>query len=242
MVFGLFSKERSLQRAMDKVVNKYAQHADRMAAMEKLRAAGSIEAMAALMRRFSFNYDKTIEDEQEKQWVYEALCGLGEDAIAPLRAFMKDAESVAYPLRVLERVTGPEQALALIDELLAGEPPGYTRNPQKRIQIIDWLADYTDAGDDAIVARVAPYVHDHDENVKFSAIEAIGLHPDDAGAEPLVARLLHAEEESKRLKLRIAEILAEHGMDIGEHKHEIAALCEELLDDYEVKHEKLVRK
>jgi len=244
MVFGLFSKERSLQRAMDKVVNKHAQSPDRWAAMEKLRANGTEDALYALVRRFSFNYDKTIEDEQEKQWVYESLCTLGERAIAPLKRFMKDSAAVAYPLRVLEQVATTEQALAAIDELLATEEPGYTRDPQKRIQIIDWLADYGDCDDEEIIERVLPYVGDYDENVRFSAIECIGLHPCDEASEALIGLLLNEEEESKRLKLRVAEILAEHELDLAGRKHEIIALCEDggLLEDYKVHHEKLVTK
>lgn len=241
MVFGLFSKERSLKRAMDKVVNKYAQHPDRMAAMEKLRAAGTDEALYALARRFSFNYDKTIEDEQEKQWVYEVLVAAGEAALAPLTRYMKEAQSVAYPLRVLERIADPDTALRVVDELLATEEPGYTRDPSRRIQIIDWLADYRDADDAAVVARVAPYLADHDENVRFSAAEAIALHPHESGAEPLLDRLLDEEEESKRLKLRIAEILADNAMDVGARKHELAELCDGVLAGYKVHHEKLVK-
>ena len=85
MVFGLFSKERSLQRAMAKASNKLAQSPDRWAAMEKLRAAGTDDAWFALLKRFSFNYDKTIEDEQEKPWGYETMCAQGGDVLAPLQ-------------------------------------------------------------------------------------------------------------------------------------------------------------
>ena len=104
MVFGLFSKEKALKRAMDKTVNKHAQSADRWAAMEKLRNDGSEEALFALCRRLSFNYDKTIEDEQEKQWVYETLTSKGPDAVAPLLRYMKQADSIAYPLRIRDTV------------------------------------------------------------------------------------------------------------------------------------------
>jgi hypothetical protein len=241
MVFGLFSKERSLQRAMDKACNKLAQSPDRFAAMEKLRANGSSDALFALIKRFSFNYDKTIEDEQEKQWVYESLCAKGEQALEPLSRYMKQAHSVAYPLRVLENVASTDRAFAIVDELLALEEPGYTRDTTRRIQIIDWLADYTDADDEEIVRRVLPYIDDFDENVRFSAIEACGLHACDDVAEPLLDRMLNEEEESNRLKQRIAEILADNKLDVGSHKHELTPLLDDVLSDYKVVHEKLVR-
>ena len=66
MVFGLFSKDRALQRAIKKAHNKIAQSADRWAALEKLREEGSEEALYALFRRFSFAATKLSEDEVEK--------------------------------------------------------------------------------------------------------------------------------------------------------------------------------
>ena len=40
MVFGLFSKERKLKRAISKATNRLAQSADRWAAMERLAGMG----------------------------------------------------------------------------------------------------------------------------------------------------------------------------------------------------------
>ena len=242
MVFGLFSKERSLKRAMDKVSNKLAQSADRFQAMEKLRQVGSDDALFALCRRFSFNYDKTIEDEQEKQWVYETLAGKGEEALEPLHRYMKQANSVAFPLRVLERIATPDKALEVIDDLLASEKPGYTRDPSRRIQIIDWLADYHDAPAEDVNRRIIPYLADFDENVRFSAVEALALRPTESAEEPLCEALTREEEESQRLKLRIAQVLAEAKLDLGGHKAQISAMLDGMLSEYKIHHDKLVKK
>src|SRR5688500_14302074 len=45
MVFGLFSKERSLQKTIEKATNKLAQQPDRWGALEKLRDDGSPDAL-----------------------------------------------------------------------------------------------------------------------------------------------------------------------------------------------------
>ena len=52
MVFGLFSKERSLQRTIDKAINKLAQQPDRWSALEKLREDSSEEALFGMCKRF----------------------------------------------------------------------------------------------------------------------------------------------------------------------------------------------
>ena len=240
MVFGLFSKEKALKRAMDKVVNKHAQSVDRLDAMEKLRADGGAEALFALCKRFSFNYDKGSEDEQEKEWACDALIAKGEAALAPLRRYMKSAASVAYPLRVLEASARRETALEVIDELLKDEEPGYTRDPSKRIQIVHWLGEWRGGSDTDVVSRVTPYLADFDEPCRYAAVEAIALHVKAAPGGALLDALLRPEEESKRLRRRIAEVLAEAQIDLGERKSQVAPLLEDLLSGFQMHKDRLV--
>lgn len=242
MVFGLFSKERSLKRTIDKATNRLAQSQDRWAAMEKLRENGGDEALFALCKRFSFSSDKLIEDQQEKGWVIDSLTAIGEDALEPLRRFMGSSNQLAYPLSLLERIASPEKALEIVDEILAQEEPGYTRDPQRRMDVIEWLSEWTGADDETIAKRIIPYVADFDENVRFKSVEGLSLKPCDAAAAPLVDGLLNPEEESLRLKLRIAEVLAEHSMSLGERKKEVSTLLEEELKEFRLHRDKLQKK
>ena len=242
MVFGLFSKERKLQRTIKKATNKMTQSPERWAAMDKLREEGTEEALFHLLRRFSFNYDKMVEDEQEKEWVVDVMVGKGEQGLPALRRYMKAASAVAYPLRIMGRVANPEQSLEIIDELLAVEEPGYTRDTVKRIQIIDWLREWEGAGDEEIVARVVPYLEDFDENTRFAAVEALAQHAAPAATAPLVSALVRESEESGRLKVRIAELLAEHALSLGQSKDQVAPLLDDELADFRLQKDKLVRK
>src|SRR5687768_2034480 len=131
MVFGLFSKEKSLQRTIERATNKLSQQADRWSAMEKLRDDGSEDALYGLCKRWSITSHKGVEDEQEKAWVVEQLAGKGEAALVPLRRYMKTATALAFALKTLERVGDKAKVLAVVDDLLADEAPGYTRDPDK---------------------------------------------------------------------------------------------------------------
>lgn len=249
MVFGLFSKESKLQRTIKKATNKMAQSPDRWAAMDKLREDGSEEALFHLLRRFTFSYSKMVEDEQEKEWVVEVMVAKGEQGLPALRRFMKSAPVVAYPLRILEKVTSRERTLELVDELLADEDPGYTRDTTKRIQILDWLREWKDAGaadavqaNREIVQRAAPYLRDFDENTRFAAAEALGQHACAEAAEPLVSALIDEDEQSGRLKVRIAEILADHDLSLCGHTQEVSALLDSTLADFRIHKDKLARK
>src|SRR5215475_7239719 len=99
MVFGLFSKEKSLQRTIDKATNKLAQQVDRWGALEKLKEDGGEEALYGLCKRFAITSLKGVEDEQEKHWVVDTLVGMGSAALAPLVRYMKTAEQLAFPLK-----------------------------------------------------------------------------------------------------------------------------------------------
>src|SRR5690348_8912637 len=101
MPFGLFSKERGLQRTIDKATNKLSQQPDRWGAMERLREDGSEEALYGLCKRWSIVSLKGVEDEQEKNWVVEVLSQIGGAALAPLVRYMKSADQLSHPLKVL---------------------------------------------------------------------------------------------------------------------------------------------
>lgn len=242
MVFGLFSKERALKRTAKKATNKLAQSQERWAAMEKLRDIGTDEALGHLLDRFSVVSLKSVDDEQEKAWLVQAMIAMGERCLGPLRRYMKASNTIAYPLRILEDVANREQALEIVDELLADEEPGYTNDPTKRKQLIDWLSEWQSCSNQDAVVRITPYLQDFDEGVRFAAVDALSLRPSEEAAEPLVNALLEEKEESGRLKMRIIEVLCEHELPLGERKKEVKDLLEQIADDYRLQRDKIVQR
>ena len=242
MVFGLFSKDRALKKAIAKATNKQAQSADRWAAMEKLQQIGTQEALVALCRRFSFNYDKMIEDQQEKQWAVDVLVGKGEAAYGALREYLRTANALGYPLEILGKIADSEKVLTVVDEIIAKEEPGYTREPQKRMDLIEWLSEWDGASADQIAERICPYLEDFDENVRFKVTEAIAQKPSDLAGPPLAEAMTNPEEESKRLKLRMAEVLSENNLELGEHKDKVVALIDSELTEYKLVKNRLTKK
>ena len=222
MVFGLFSKEKSLQRTIDKATNKLAQQVDRWAALEKLKEDGSDDALFGLCKRFGVTSMKGIEDEQEKDWVVETLVAKGEASLAPLRRYMKGAEQLAFPLRVLERIADKPKILEVADELFKSEPPGYVRMPDRRIDLLRWFSEWKPATDDEVVTRLTPYVTDFDENSRFAAIDGMANKDPAKIAPPLITALLRPEEESGRIKRTIVEVLEKSKAPLGERADEVA--------------------
>lgn len=224
MVFGLFSKERSLQKTIEKATNKLSQQADRWAALEKLREESTDEALFGLCKRFSITSMKGVEDEQEKNWVVDVLVEKGGASLAPLKRYMKSAEQLSFPLRVLERIADHDATLAAVDEIFASEPPGYVRMPDKRIDLIKWFSEWKGATDDELITRVAPYLGDFDENVRFVAINALATRDPAKIANPLVDALVRPEEESGRIRRTIVEVLEKTKAPLGGRGKEVGAM------------------
>src|SRR6476661_5472166 len=136
-----FSKDGRDQRAREKnsarAINKYMQSPDRLKALQALRDDGSDDALYALMKRFGMMYDKSIEDEQEKEWVFEWLIEKGATLLPALKRYMLSAESISWPLRVLDKVIDPKEGrIDVIAGVMERHEPGYERDPTKKIQLL----------------------------------------------------------------------------------------------------------
>jgi len=124
---------------------------------------------------------------------------------------MRQAESIAWGLRLLGEVANDEEAWPLLARLCEANDNNYTRDPSKKNQLVHHLGEQKDAR--AGVALL-PYLEDVDEGVRFTAVEGLLRHKQEAARAPLLTLLANEKEESRRIKRRIAEGLAELGWDV----------------------------
>lgn len=206
-----FSKEgrkaRSLQKMIQRAGDKHAQSPDRFRALELLRDDGGSEAILGLLRRFGFVYDKTIEDEQEKEWVFHELVAMGPKVLPPLRKYMRESETLGWALKILEQVARGEEFQKVLEQLCEQNDNNYVRDPNKKIQLVHFMGEHREP---TIAKLLIPYLEDIDEGVRFKAVQAL-LHQaqPDVVVEPLCKLLLRPTEESRRIKIRILEGFAE---------------------------------
>jgi hypothetical protein len=207
-LFDLLSKDKRDERARSKnikqAVNKYAQSPDRLKALQALLDDGSDEALFGLMRRFGIVYDKSIEDEQEKEWVFESLVAKGRTALPAVKKYLFSAESISWPLRVLDKIAAnPDEEIAFVEEVLERHEPGYERDPTKKIQLLNHLGALKHP---RCAELAAPYLKDMDEGVRYTAVEALLRQKNEAVArEPLLELFTSDAEESLRIRIKIAE-------------------------------------
>lgn len=206
--FGLFggnSDANQLKKHAERVANKRIQSPDRWDSIQALAKLRTPEAVAALLPRFTFYVDPSISDQDEKDAAFEAIVSAGQAAIEPVAAFLKRAESLSWPVKMLERLAGAEALIERLLELLGGMDTEYERDPQRKIQI---LVELEDRRDPRIAPAVLRFVGDANETVRFHAVSTL-LAQADAGAHraALLERL--KVEESVRVRVRILDGFAQ---------------------------------
>lgn len=219
-LLGFLSKEgrerRSLEKNAARVVNKFAQSPDRYKAMQALLSDGSPASVFAALKRFGMMYDKSIEDEQEKEWLFDALAEKGASIIPQIERYLLAADSISWPLRLLSKVAGKEHEIEVVKKVLERHEPGYERDPTKKIQLLNHLAGLKDP---AVAALVVPYLVDMDEGVRYAAAEGLTrLGNEELARDALVEHFVDEKEDSLRVRLQIADGLAERGWLVKSHR------------------------
>lgn len=207
--------------------NKDAQSADRFSSLEALRDDGSPEAVEGLLSRFTIRYDKSIEDEQEKQFCFDELVKMGPSILVPLQKHLRDAESIAWGLKILDEVASKDEAWPILADLCERNDNTYIRDPSKKIQLLNHLGEH----DDPRAAKaLVPYLQDMDEGVRFVAVEALLHHKDvESAREPLLTLLTNEKEESRRIKKRILDGFADLGWDVKGHSGTVEKMLADML-------------
>ena len=195
--------------------SKRAQAYDRQEALHELAKLKTPEAAEALLRRFTFVTDPSITDQEEKEIAFDAIVAVGKDAIEPVRAFAAKAESLAWPMRILKELLDEE---ALVDELivwLSKWDTEYAKFIDPKLQILAALEDYRNP---KIREAVTPFLEDQTEQARFNAVATVLSQKEPESLDALVARLL--EEESVRIRTKIADGVCQLGWEIAEDKRD----------------------
>jgi hypothetical protein len=96
-----------------------------------------------------------------------------------------------------------------------------------------------DTGDQTIsdaraVEALIPFLEDDDEGIRFTTVEALFKQKNDSAREPLLKLMTNAEEESLRIKHRIAEGFVDVGWVVKGFRGTVEKLLAEHISDFHV--------
>jgi HEAT repeat protein len=196
-------------------VEKRAQNYDRQEAIQALAEMETPEAVTVLLKRFTFHMDPSITDQEEKESAFRGILRAGKGAVVPVRAFAARAESLAWPMKILTELLGEDEYIAELLRWLSRWDTEYSKFVDPKVQILTVLEERKHPD---IREAVEPFLEDVYEPARFHAVSAL-LAQDDAASAPALAHLL-GEDESVRVRNRIAEGLASRGWTVPEDERE----------------------
>ncbi|MCO4747905.1 MAG: hypothetical protein KC912_24140 [Proteobacteria bacterium] len=223
-LFDIFlSEDKLIAKHARRMTDRDAQPEDREASVHFLAEKGTERSILGLLGRFDLALDHQMKDNTEKEYTFDVLRSLGDKAIAPTEKWLKVCKQTPWPLRLFGALTSDARALELAYELLQAEFDRDDFKPAKKKALLIWLADRRDA---RAIAAAAPFLKDFDEAVRYTASEVIIGQADDSGRQPLLDALVSPEEESNRLRLRIAEVFAKRRWSVaGADPEQLATLA-----------------
>ncbi len=226
-LFKLFGGKSKFERHAARAANKRAQAPDRWDSIQFLARQGTVEAAEALLRRFRFRIDPSITDQEEKEAALQGIVAVGPEAVEPVRRFLRQSESIAWPLKCLERLLSEEEVTAELISLLEGMDTEYERDPDKKIQVLTALEERRDA---RILAAVSRFLEDVHEASRFHAVSTLLAQLEapsvqEADAEHVRSALLDLleKEESVRIRSRILDGFVSRGWSLGERGEALRA-------------------
>ncbi|MBC7793278.1 MAG: hypothetical protein H7Z43_06195 [Clostridia bacterium] len=248
-LFGLFGgamSDKGIDKSAKLAANPFAQPDVRMREMHRLLSEGTPAALGGLLRRFTANASGHIADEDEKKWLENALVDVGEDAIEPLKKFIRQEEKITYALHAFSRIAGPESAVKFYLEVLEAYGPEDHRASEAKVQLVHALAEHTDNA--AVLPTIAPFVLDHADEVRTTVLDVIdnsaeaGILPEaviESLREPFATLVCDAVSVGPRVQRRAVELLEKRSWQIAGAAEELAPLVNDI---YFLDKKRIVRK
>jgi hypothetical protein len=238
--------------------DKHAQNYDRDEAIRALCLLGTPQAARALLKRFNFQVDPSINDQEEKELAFDGIVRIGTGALGlrPDGTTPKNAAGEPLPLEpaeldelrtsVVDAVRGScERAeslswpIRLLRELLddvAFEDEvlrlldGYDTEYMRNVEPkVNLIAALEGIISPAARLATERYLDDVNESVRFQSVETIFKQADAVSVPGLVKLVL--AEESVRVKNKVAEGLVRLGWAIPTESRD--AFAEALADSGE---------
>ena len=195
--------------------SKRAQAYDRQEAINELSKLGTADAVEALLKRFTFATDPSITDQEEKELAFEGILKAGRESIEPVRAFVAKAESVSWPMRIMKETLDQDEYVEELLVWLSKWDTEYAKFIDPKLQILEALGELTHP---KIREATERFLEDVNDQAKFNAVVAV-LAQNDAASIPALINLL-LDEESVRIRTKIATGMSERGWEIPEDQRD----------------------
>jgi hypothetical protein len=257
-----------LRKQAQKVTVKYGPPENRQKVIDQLADMDTPEALSVLCLRFTIRADPGITDDEEKEHVRQILVGAGEKAVGPVKEFLEAQESgVSWGLRVLAELRPPEDVVGTALKLLHRLGREYSRDPEKKLVLLSWLAEHhgdvtslthaavtgtpgsatevetpsgiVEGGAPGAEETLLALLEDFSDDVRIAAVRVIARQPLTEPMREALVELLLRDKDNARVRGEVLQALADLGADVKGYRPSVEAL---LVEPYSLDREGKVKK
>jgi hypothetical protein len=222
-IFGGSGADKA-RKLKAKVTQKYGDPTSRQKAISQLGEMNIPEATSSLLARFTVTVEPLTTDADEKEHVFELITSRGRSAVDAVREFLRSTDtSSSWAVRLLSALLPEPELIGICVEFLHQLGSTYTRNPEKKIVLIQFL---TGKDDPRIAPALVPFLEDMSDDVKIAAIKGLGPLKYEPSREPLL-HLLTAEDTARRVQTAAIAALHESGFGVQGYREKVEALLSE---------------
>ena len=223
-IFGGGSPEEKARKLKAKVTQKYGDAATRQKAIQQLGEMKTPEAVRSLLGRFTVTVDPHTTDADEKEHTFSLITGFKQDAVEPVKEFLfKSDHASSWAVRMLKELLPEEELIGTLLEALRRVGNEYTRDPEKKVVLIQMLAAKQDP---RIPDALVPFLEDPSDDVKIAALSALGSRKHEPAREPIL-QLLTNDDTARRVKSAAISALHESGFGVQGYRPKVEAELKE---------------
>jgi HEAT repeat protein len=222
-IFSSASPEKAI-KLKAKVTQKYGEPSARQKAISQLGDMKFPEAVSSLMARFTITVEPHTTDADEKEHVFQLVTGFGELAVEPVKDFLRKSDlASSWALKILLAIVPETEVIGISTELLQKLGAEYTRNPEKKVVLMNFL----EGKDDPRIAPVlVPFIEDMADDVKIAALKALGPLKYEPAREP-VLKLLTNPDTARRVATSAIQTLHDSGFGVQGYREKVEAMLQE---------------
>ena len=189
-----------------KVMQKYGDPISRQKAIQQLGELQYPEAVTVLLSRFTITVEPQTTDADEKEQAFALVLARGAGAVQSVTDFLAKTDlASSWAVRLLSELLPEPEVVGVLVAQLQTLARGYTRNPEKQLVLVNWLAGKDDP---RIAPAVLPFLEDMADDVRIAALRTLGPLKYPPAREPML-QLLTAPETGRRVQVAAVEALAE---------------------------------
>ena len=189
------SPEKRIKGLQKKITEKYGPPENRQKAIDQLLDMDSPAAIAALLMRFTVNAEPSITDAEEKDYTYRSILKFEEDAVEPLKAFLKKSDvATSWALKALRELLPEAEIVSICSEILTKLGPEYTRDPEKKMVLLSTLGELND---ERITPVLMPFLEDPSDDVRITTAASLTRQKDERSREALLKCFVESSDRAR---------------------------------------------